>query len=99
MNVYTHIRLNDLSVTVDSVPTPVRDDQPVKMVAGMVAGLNGNHSDSVRKIERRMDRESDPAESDLTAQLMRNDNDCERLKMNGAGGTRTHNQRIMSPLL
>ena len=99
MNAYTHLRLNDLSAAVDTIAAPARPEQRAKMVAGMVAGFSGNHSDSVRPIESPKGEKREATGGGFTPQIKANESDCESLKSIGAGGTRTLNQRIMSPLL
>jgi integrase len=137
MGVYTHVRLNDLSAALDSLPAPVRPeaqqatgthgrpdraadaghavlparpgrepqqatgttDEAPKMVAGLVADLSGNHCQSLRTIDATTVPESEAADVGLTARMMRDESDCESMKANRAGRTRTCNQRIMSPLL
>ena len=60
MDHYTHVSLYDLGAavgTLPALPEPKLESEKAtgtdgrKMVAGMVAGVNGNHSDSVRPVE------------------------------------------------
>lgn len=69
------------------------------LVARMVAHNPDIQCDSVRRIETNGLDQSESGESDLTAQLMRFESDCEPLKVITPGGIRTPDLSIRSALL